>query len=490
MNIYDVIVVGSGNAALCAALSAKDHGAKNILIIEKAEKKEAGGNSRYTNGSYRFAYKNFSELKKIIPSLKKTKKIDYGKYTKKNFHDDMIKVTKNQTDKILTKKLVEHSFNVIHWLSKSGLKFVPIKGKQSFVVNGITKYWGGLTLEVKGQGEGLVKSLTSIVKKRGIKINYGTAAKELITINGEVKGLKAIKNKRLKIFYSNNVILACGGFEADAKMRKKYLGKGWENVKVRGTKHNTGDGLKMSFKLGADPYGEWKGCHAVFHDLNGPKFSDLKIAAKYRKISYPWGIVINANGQRFVDEGEDLRNYTYAKFGREVVKQPKQLAWQIFDKKVRPMLYKEYDVKSATMVKANTLKGLVKKLKGVNSKKAIKTILEYNSKVNIKIKFDPTKKDGKKTNGLKINKTNWANKIDTPPYYGYGVTCGITFTYGGLKVNEKCQVLNKSKKPISGLYAAGEMVGGIFYNNYPGGSGLTSGSVFGRIAGKNAASKN
>ena len=154
------------------------------------------------------------------------------------------------------------------------------------------------------------------------------------------------------------------------------------------------------------------------------------------------------------------------------------------------MLYKEYDVKSATMVKANTLKGLVKKLKGVNSKKAISTILEYNSKVNTKIKFDPTKKDGKKTNGLKINKTNWANKIDTPPYYGYGVTCGITFTYGGLKVNEKCQVLNKSRKPISGLYAAGEMVGGIFYNNYPGGSGLTSGSVFGRIAGKNAAKKN
>ena len=143
-------------------------------------------------------------------------------------------------------------------------------------------------------------------------------------------------------------------------MRTKYLGKGWDKAKVRGTKHNTGDGLNMAFEHGAASYGEWSGCHAVFHDMNGPKFSDLKIAAKYRKISYPWGIVINANGERFVDEGEDLRNYTYAKFGREVIKQPKQFAWQIFDQKVRPMLYSEYDVKTATKVKANTIEELVK----------------------------------------------------------------------------------------------------------------------------------
>ena len=225
----------------------------------------------------------------------------------------------------------------------------------------------------------------------------------------------------------------------------------------------------------------------MFHDLNGPKFSDLKIAAKYRKISYPWGIVLNANGERFVDEGEDLRNYTYAKFGREVIKQPKQFAWQIFDQKVRPMLYSEYDVKSATKVKANSLEDLVKKLKGVNANKALSTILKYNQSVNTKVKFDPTIKDGKNTKGLKINKSNWANKIDKSPFYAFGVTCGITFTFGGLKINNKCEVLDNKEKPIKGLYAAGEMVGGIFYLNYPGGSGLMSGSVFGRIAGKYAA---
>lgn len=487
MNIYDVIVVGSGNAALCAALSAKDNGAKKILVIEKAKKKLSGGNSRYTNGSYRFAYENFKDLKKIIPSLKKTKKIDYGKYSKKNFYDDMIKVTKNKTDKFLSKKLVNDSHEAIYWLSKKGLKFVPIKGKQSFVVNGVTKYWGGLTLEVKDQGEGLIKSLSDIVKKNKIEIKYEIAAKKLIKKNNKIIGLKVLNKKKQQDIFCNSVILACGGFEANAKMRSKFLGKGWDKAKVRGTKYNTGDGLNMAFEHGAAAYGEWKGCHAVFHDMNGPKFSDLKIAAKYRKISYPWGIVLNAKGNRFVDEGEDLRNYTYAKFGREVIKQPNQFAWQIFDKKVRPMLYKEYDVKNATMVKANTLETLVKKLKGVNSKKALKTILDYNNKVDDKIKFDPTIKDGKRTNGLRINKTNWANRIDKAPFYAYGVTCGITFTYGGLKVSKKCEVLNKKNKPIKGLYAAGEMVGGIFYNNYPGGSGLTSGSVFGRISGRFAA---
>ena len=487
MEKYDVVVVGSGNAALCAALSARDNGAKKVLIIEKASKKEAGGNSRYTNGSYRFAYNNFSDLKKIIPKLKQSKKIDYGKYPKRSFYDDMIKVTKNKTDKKLTKTLVNDSHEVIYWLSKKGLKFVPIKGKQSFVVNGVTKYWGGLTLEVKNQGEGLIKSLTNIAKKNGIKIKYEVAAKKLIKKNNEIKGIGVLNKGKKELILCNSVILACGGFEANSKMRSKYLGNGWDKAKVRGTKHNTGDGLTMAFEHNAARYGEWNGCHAVFHDLNGPKFSDLKIAAKYRKISYPWGIVLNANGERFVDEGEDLRNYTYAKFGREVIKQPKQFAWQIFDQKVRPMLYNEYDVKSATKVKANSLEDLVKKLKGVNANKALSTILKYNQSVNTKVKFDPTIKDGKNTKGLKINKSNWANKIDKSPFYAFGVTCGITFTFGGLKINNKCEVLDNKEKPIKGLYAAGEMVGGIFYLNYPGGSGLMSGSVFGRIAGKYAA---
>ena len=484
---YDVIVIGAGNAALSAALSAKDNGAEKVLVLEKASLKEKGGNSRYTNGAYRFAYDGFSDLKKVIPNLKNSNSIDYGKYSVADFLRDMNKVTQGKTDKKLSKTLTSKSFETIHWLSKKGLKFTPIKGRQSFKVNGIMKYWGGLTLEVDGQGEKLIESMLKITKKNKIDIQYDTAAVDLIYEDNIIKGVEVISKNKPKTILAKSIILACGGFESSSEMRTRYLGPGWEMAKVRGTKHNTGDGLTMALKIGASPFGNWSGCHAVFHDMNGPEFSDLKISNKYRKISYPWGIVLNADGDRFVDEGEDFRNFTYAKFGKEVIKQPNQIGWQIFDHKVRHMLYPEYDVKSATMVKANSIKELLSKITSINSQKALKTINEYNEAVKDEIKYDPTIKDGKCTEGLKINKTNWANKIDKPPYYAYGVTCGITFTFGGLRVNEKCQVLNKVMKPIKGLYAAGEMIGGIFYFNYPGGSGLTSGAVFGKIAGRSAA---
>ena len=484
---YDVVVIGAGNAALSAALSAKDNGAEKVLVLEKASLKEKGGNSRYTNGAYRFAYDGFSDLKKVIPNLKNSNSIDYGKYSVADFLRDMNKVTQGKTDKKLSKTLTSKSFETIHWLSKKGLKFTPIKGRQSFKVNGIMKYWGGLTLEVDGQGEKLIESMLKITKKNKIDIQYDTAAVDLIYEDNIVKGVEVISKNKPKTILAKSIILACGGFESSSEMRTRYLGPGWEMAKVRGTKHNTGDGLTMALKIGASPFGNWAGCHAVFHDMNGPEFSDLKISNKYRKISYPWGIVLNADGDRFVDEGEDFRNFTYAKFGKEVIKQPNQIGWQIFDHKVRHMLYPEYDVKSATMVKANSIKELLSKITSINSQKALKTINEYNEAVKDEIKYDPTIKDGKCTEGLKINKTNWANKIDKPPYYAYGVTCGITFTFGGLRVNEKCQVLNKVMKPIKGLYAAGEMIGGIFYFNYPGGSGLTSGAVFGKIAGRSAA---
>jgi tricarballylate dehydrogenase len=484
---YDVIVIGAGNAALSAALSAKDNGAEKVLVLEKASLKEKGGNSRYTNGAYRFAYDGFSDLKKVIPNLKNSNSIDYGKYSVADFLRDMNKVTQGKTDKKLSKTLTSKSFETIQWLSKKGLKFTPIKGRQSFKVNGIMKYWGGLTLEVDGQGEKLIDSMLKIIKKNKIDIQYDTAAVDLIYEDNVVKGVEVISKNKPKKILAKSIILACGGFESSSEMRTRYLGPGWEMAKVRGTKHNTGDGLTMALKIGASPFGNWSGCHAVFHDMNGPEFSDLKISNKYRKISYPWGIVLNAEGDRFVDEGEDFRNFTYAKFGKEVIKQPNQIGWQIFDHKVRHMLYPEYDVKSATMVKANSIEELLSKISTINSQKALKTINEYNEAVKDEIKYDPTIKDGKCTEGLKINKTNWANKIDKPPFYAYGVTCGITFTFGGLRINEKCQVLNKVMKPIKGLYAAGEMIGGIFYFNYPGGSGLTSGAVFGKIAGRSAA---
>jgi tricarballylate dehydrogenase len=198
--------------------------------------------------------------------------------------------------------------------------------------------------------------------------------------------------------------------------------------------------------------------------------------------------VINNDGERFLDEGADFRNYTYAKYGREILNQPDHSAWQLFDAKVDHLLRDEYRIKQVTKVQANSIEELCARMEGVDTEAALNTIAEYNAAVRTAIPFDPNVKDGRSTEGLTINKTNWANTIDEPPFQAYNVTCGLTFTFGGLRIDPHGQVLDTGLEEIPGLYAAGELVGGLFYGNYPGGTGLMAGAVFGRLAGESAGS--
>ncbi len=283
------------------------------------------------------------------------------------------------------------------------------------------------------------------------------------------------------------MILACGGFEANAEWRTRYLGPGWDLAKVRGTRFNTGDGIRMALEIGAMPWGHWSGCHAVGWERNAPPFGDLAVGDAFQKHSYPFGIMVNALGKRFVDEGADFRNYTYAKYGRVILQQPHQFAWQVFDGKVLRLLRDEYRIKQVTRARADTIEELAAKLEGVDAKAFLETIRTYNAAVRQDIPFDPNVKDGRRTEGLEIDKRNWANTIDSPPFEAYQVTCGITFTFGGLRIDTSGRVLDTDEQAISGLFAAGELVGGLFYFNYPGGTGLISGAVFGRIAGTAAA---
>jgi tricarballylate dehydrogenase len=309
---------------------------------------------------------------------------------------------------------------------------------------------------------------------------------ELLFDGVRVNGVKVRRNGKVEEMKAKSVVLACGGFEANTEMRTRYLGPGWDVAKVRGSRFNQGDGLKMALDVGASPYGQWSGCHAVGWELNAPEFGDLAVGDQFQKYSYPLSIMVNATGKRFLDEGADFRNYTYAKYGRMVLEQPGQFAWQIFDSKIIPMLRDEYKIKQVTKVRANTIEELASKLDGVNAEEFLKTVKEYNAAVMTDKAFNPNVKDGRGTKGLAINKTNWANRIDEGPFEAYAVTCGITFTFGGVRITLDGEVMNMDMQPIPGLYAAGEMVGGLFYFNYPGGSGLTSGSVFGRIAGASA----
>ena len=485
---YDVIVVGGGNAALCAALSASESG-KKILVLERAPEEEAGGNSRFTAGLFRVAYGGVEDLKKVMPDLTKEEieRTDFGTYTEDQFLDDMARVTEYRCDPDLTEILVKRSLPTVEWMRKKGVRFTAAWGRQAFNIGGRFKFWGGLTVEAVGGGPGLVEGLTAIAKKQGIEIRYGARALSLVSDDSGVKGVKAKINGKSIDLQASSVVLAAGGFQANSEMRARYLGPGWELAKVRGTRFNTGDVIRMALDIGAAPAGNWSGCHAVAWERNAPEFGDLAIGDQFQKHSYPWGVYINAEGRRFLDEGADFRNYTYAKYGRVILSQPRQFAWQVFDAKVKAQLRDEYKIRQVTRVSANTLEELCAKLEDTDGKAALEELKAYNAAVRTDIPFNPNVKDGRCTSNLRINKSNWANTLDTPPFEAYAVTCGITFTFGGLRVNTDAQVMSTDGEPIPGLFAAGELVGGIFWFNYPGGTGLTNGAVFGRIAGGSAA---
>lgn len=486
-NRYDVIVVGKGNAALCAALAARDEGAR-VVVLEAASPDESGGNSRFAGGVMRFAFSSVEDLQKVTDLTEaEIGESDFGTNTTDEYFDDLFRLTRFKTDPQLSEILVTRSLDIMVWLRSKGVKFVPNYGRQSAIVNGRRRFFGRMPIEVSGGGSGLVQFLDTASQKAGIDIIYKTRVKSLLMDGERVSGVRANQDGRTVQYLASAVVLACGGFEANPEMRTRYLGTGWELAKVRGSRFNQGDGLKMALDVGAAPYGNWSGCHATGWDMNAPEFGDVNVGDQFQKHSYIFGLLINADGKRFVDEGADFHSFTYAKYGGEVLKQPGQFAWQVFDAKVTRLLRSEYRIKMMTKVSADTLEELAAKLEGVDAKAFLETVHAYNASVRTDVSFEHTLKDGKGTVGITPPKSNWAQALDTPPFSAYGTTCGITFTFGGLRIDPaNGQVLDVTLAPIPGLFCAGEMVGGLFYFNYPSGTGLVSGAVIGRIAGEGA----
>ena len=484
----DVVVVGSGNAAMCAAIAAREAGAE-VMVLEKAPQHFRGGNSYFTAGGFRFPYRGLDDIRRLIPDLSDAEahNIDVGRYDQPAFYDDMMRVTEGLSDPALADTLVSRAFPTMDWLRERGMRWVLMFGRQAFKVGEITRFWGGLIVEAVGAGKGLSDREFEIVEEMGVKIAYETkAVRLLVNQRGAVEGITVQTSGGFEDVHCGAVVLACGGFEANPEMRTRYLGQGWELAKVRGTRYNTGDGIRMALEAGAQPFGHWSGAHAVAWDLNAPPFGDRVIADLFQKHSYPFGLIVNINGQRFVDEGADFRNYTYARYGREVLHQPERAAFQLFDQKVIHLLRDEYRIPQVTKAESPTIAGLAEQL-GIDEQALEQTIADFNAAVQPG-EFNPTVLDGKRTERISPPKSNWALPLDSPPYVGFAVTCGVTFTFGGLRIlPDTAQVLDTEDRPMPGLYAAGELVGGLFYHNYAGGSGLMAGSVFGRIAGASAA---
>jgi tricarballylate dehydrogenase len=485
---FDVVVVGAGNAALCAAISARLKGA-TVLVLEKAPEEEKGGNSYFTAGGFRFAHDGLDDVTQdILVDLLEAERelIDLPSHDKHDFYDQLMKVTRHQSDETLARFLIDGSRPTMAWLREQGVRFVPMFGRQSYLVDGKHRFYGGVNIEAVGGGAGLVEFLIKRANDIDIEIRYGVGARRLLQDqSGRITGLQVRDADGYGEISARMVILACGGFEANPEWRVRYLGQGWDLCRVRGTRHNTGDGIQMALDIGAQPFGNWSGCHSVGWDISAPPFGDRTVLDNFQKHSYPLGIMVNLDGERFVDEGEDYRNLTYVRFGRAIMGQPHRTAVQIFDQKTVDMLRDEYRIRQVTKEEADTIEELAEKL-DINPEKLAKTVADYNAACQPG-DYNPAILDGVTTKGIDQPKTNWALPIDKPPFVAFVTTTGITFTFGGLKISEEGEVQDLTDRSIPGLYAAGELVGGLFYENYPGGSGLMAGAVFGKRAGEFAA---
>lgn len=480
-----VIVVGAGNAALVAALAASDAGAR-VTILEKAPRDQRGGNTRYTAGLVRFAFDELTTVDELLGNDAATSgAATVEPYTAQTFTNALMSTSRGEADPDLTEWLVSESQDVLRWMKEHGIDF-EFAQYLTTAEGGKTVYRNGLVLQTAGGGEGLTAMEFAAVERAGCEIRYGTAAVDLITDDlGGVAGVRVRNEAGRTEDLLGEVILGCGGFEANPEMRTRYLGPEWNLVKVRGVPYNTGELLDAALRVGAATYGHWADCHAAPIDANSPKRGSLDTGERTNRTSFLFGIAVNENAERFIDEGRDWAPQNYVAVGKTVLKQPNGVGFQLFDAKVAQLLDPRYD--DATVYQADTLEELAR-MAGLDPAKLARTVDSYNKAVDDTTPFDSTTKDGKATRGIEPPKSNWAQRIDAPPYRLYPFTGGITFTFGGLRIDRGSRVLDAGTgNPIPGLYAIGEMTGGFFYHSYPAGSGLVCGSITGRAAGFAAA---
>ena len=439
--------------------------------------------------------------------------IDLAPYTAEEFLGDMRRVTGGRCDGALAGEVVGGSWEAVRWLGETGRVAWQLSfRRQAYVVRGRVKFWGGLALTVKGGGKGLVRGLRGRVEGEGGRVEWGWRGVGLVREGGRVVGVRVVRSEEggeEVVVRAKAVVMCAGGFEASREMRRRWMGERWEKAHVRGTPYNDGSMLEVAVRdVGAERVGDWEGCHAVAWDADAPlDRGDREIGNEFTKSGYPLGIMVDVRGRRFVDEGVDLRNYTYAKFGRAILEQEGGVCWQVWDGKgVGWLRGEEYRDERVRKVVGGTVEELAEGMKrgGLVEKEGfLRTVREFNEAVyraegerrrqGEEKKWDPAVRDGLSTQsregGLALPKSNWALAIDQAPFVAVKVGSGITFTFGGLRINPQnaAVIEGETGKEVPGLFCAGEMVGGLFYGNYPGGSGLTSGAVFGRKAGMAAA---
>jgi tricarballylate dehydrogenase len=452
----DVLIAGGGNAALCAAISARRSGA-SVAVFEAASEFYRGGNTRHTR-NMRCAHDSATETLT-------------GPYSEDEFWDDLRRVTQGETDEHLAKKMIRESKEVLPWIAEQGVRFQPPLGGTLSLGRTNSFFLGG--------GRAMLNALYRTAQRLGVEIHYNAEVTDLDIEDGCFHAATAVMNGRPVRIQAPAFVAAAGGFESNIEWLKQGWGSIAENFLIRGTPNNRGTVLKLLLDGGAQPVGDPAQCHAVAIDARAPKYDGGIIT---RLDCVVFGIVVNRLAERFYDEGEDLWPKRYAIWGRLVAMQPDQIAYIVFDASslelFMPSLYPP--------VQANTIGELALKL-GLAPAALEATIRQFNAAVRPG-KFDPEILDDCRTEGLTPPKSHWARCIETPPFYAYPVRPGITFTYLAAKVNEQARIVMRDGSSSANMFAAGEiMAGNVLGRGYAAGIGMTIGSVFGRIAGREAA---
>jgi tricarballylate dehydrogenase len=456
----DVAVIGGGIAGLSAAITAMGEGAE-VLLLEKAPKRQRGGNSAIADAQIRYPH----EPDEYCPTGQTTE----------DFFAAFMRVSRGRANQDLIRVIVENAADAVDWLTALGVQWE--KGYPNVA---------GYRRQPVGGGWQLVDTLYKHLERGGVHVAYETAAEKLLTDRtGRVVGVRALEPEGYTdIKARGGVIIASGGFEANVEMRVRYLGRFMDNVILRGSRYNTGEGLKMALEIGAIPAGQWGDFHSAVLDARSTPF-ECGVTAIY---IFQLGLFIDEDGERFLDEGEDFRDQTYVKFSKAIMNHKNGVAFNVFDDKVRtedPDAWKRAIRTAEEPYEADTISELAQVI-NVPTERMERTIRAYNAACQPGA-FDPLRLDGLCTKGLAVNKSNWARPLDTPPFLAYPVTGGITFTFGGLKANTNAQVMHTSGRVIPGLYVAGEPMGELYYYNYMGATSVLRGVVFGRIAGRHAA---
>jgi tricarballylate dehydrogenase len=454
----DVAVLGGGIAGLSAALEASAAGAR-VVLLEKAPEAERGGNTRFADAQIRFPHE--------------ADRYGARDYSKEEFRGDLMRLSRGRASERLIDVLVDHAAEAVEWLTGHGVEW-----DEGF------PHTAGYRRRPANGGQGLVETLFERCKKAAVAVLYETAGQELLTDErGRIGGVRARgRDGPIEFSSSGGVVLATGGFQANVAMRVAYLGRFADGLILRGSRHDTGDGVSMALAIGAQPAGQWGDYHSAVIDARSPR-TECGVTALY---NFQMGIIVDAQGRRFLDEGEDFRDNTYVKFGKTIIEQADGVAFCIFDQQTyrRPEFQRAWYPVEPPVV-AETLDALALQL-GIERDSLVRTVADYNEAVQPG-EFDLDRLDGKRTAGITPPKSNWALPLTEPPFVGVPVTGGITFTFGGLKVDERARVIDTAGRIIDGLYAAGELMGEVYYYNYPGATSVLRGCVFGRIAGREAA---